>query len=128
MYRPSMHRVLDCKTGNNQYRAMNTAMCAHISQDQENGDAFFFYSREYRRPHDDSIGLLLVDRCLNHSNKYNFTSLIINLTTTRYINSEDKTQSLHLYDIAQSKRPFKWYCYYFCPLMRHVRFLNGKRE
>jgi len=72
---------------------MNTATCAHISQYQENGYVFFFYSREYCRLHVDSVYLLLVDRCLNYFSKYNFTSLFINLTTIRYINSEDKTQS-----------------------------------
>lgn len=93
MYKPSMHRVLDFKIGNNLYRTMNTAMCAHISQYQENGYVFFFYPRGYCRLHVDSICLLLVDRCLNYFNKYNFTSLFSNLTVIHYINSEDKTQS-----------------------------------
>lgn len=43
--------------------------------------------------HVSSIYVLLVDRCLNYFNKYNFTSLSINLTIIHYINSEDKTQS-----------------------------------
>lgn len=99
MYKTSMRHVLDFKIWNNLYRTMYSRMCEHISQYQESGYIFLFNILGDITDHVSSIYLLLVDRCLNYFNKYNFTSLSINLTIIHYINSEDKTQSW-----------FIWYC------------------